>query len=58
MILHYSSEIKPNPLCLGNTSKYFLVNSTKKTGFNVCVYNFLLVIGLLILVILPIFISI
>ena len=30
MILHYNSEINPNPLCLGNTSKDFLVNSTKK----------------------------
>ena len=58
MILHYNSEINPNPLCLGNTSKDFLVNSTKKKGLNVWVYNFLLVIGLLILVTLPIFLSI
>ena len=35
------SEIKKDPLCLGNISKYFTANNLeKKTGLSGCVYNF------------------
>ena len=34
------SEITPYPLCLGNISKDWSVDITKKTGFNGYVYNF------------------
>ena len=34
------SEIKKNPLCLGNISGDFSANSVKKTELNGCVYNF------------------
>ena len=37
-----NSEIKPYPLCLGNTSKDFSVKimKKKKTVLNGCAYNF------------------
>ena len=34
------SEIKKNPLCLGNISEDFSANNMKKTELNGCVYNF------------------
>ena len=34
------SEIVASPLCLGNISKDWLIDNTKKTGFNGYVYNF------------------
>ena len=34
------SEIVATPLCLGNISKGFFVDNTKKTGFYGYVYNF------------------
>ena len=54
------SEIKPNLLCLGNISKDFSFSSTKKKKKNriKCLRVQCLIIGRLILVILPIFISI
>ena len=35
------SEINVAPLCLGNVSKYFSFDNTKKTGLYRYVYNFL-----------------
>ena len=52
------SEIKPNLLCLGNISKDFSFSSTKKKNRIKCLRVQCLIIGRLILVILPIFISI
>ena len=34
------SEIVATPLCLGNNSKDFSVDNTKKTGFNGYIYDF------------------
>ena len=34
------SEIVASPLCLGNTSKDWLIDNMKKTGFNGYVYDF------------------
>ena len=34
------SEIVPSPLCLGNISKDWSVDNTKKTGFTGYVYDF------------------
>ena len=34
------SEIVATPLCLGNISKDWSVDNTKRTGFNGYVYNF------------------
>ena len=34
------SEIVATPLCLGNISKDWTVDNMKKTGFNVCIYEF------------------
>ena len=34
------SEIPAAPLCLGNISKYLLIDNQKKTGFNGYVYDF------------------
>ena len=34
------SEIVASPLCLGNISKYWLIDNMKKTGLNGYVYNF------------------
>ena len=34
------SEIVPNPLCLGNISKYWSADNMEKTRFNGYVYDF------------------
>ena len=34
------SEIPAYSLCLGNISKYWSQDNMKKTGFNVCIYDF------------------
>ena len=34
------SEIVPSPLCLGNISKDWSIDNTKKTGFTGYVYDF------------------
>ena len=56
-IIKKKSEIKPNLLCLGNISKDFSFSSTKKNRIK-CLRVQCLIIGRLILIILPIFISI
>ena len=52
------SEIKQYPLCLGNISGDSSVNNMDRTGLNGCVYDFSLIIELLILVLLSISINI
>ena len=52
------SEIKQYPLCLGNISGDSSANNMDRTGLNGCVYNFSLIIELLILVLLSISINI
>ena len=52
------SEIKQYPLCLGNISGDSSANNMDRTGLNGCVYDFSLIIELLILVLLSISINI
>ena len=52
------SEIKQYPLCLGNISGDSSVNNMDRTGLNGCVYDFSLIIELLVLVLLSISINI
>ena len=52
------SEIKQYPLCLGNISGDSSTNNMDRTGLNGCVYDFSLIIELLILVLLSISINI
>ena len=41
------SKIAATPLCLGNISKYRLVDNIKRTGFNGSVYDFMMLIIML-----------
>ena len=41
------SKIAAAPLCLGNISKYRLVDNIKRTGFNGSVYDFMMLIIML-----------
>ena len=52
------SEIKQYPLCLGNISGDSSANNMDRTGLNGCVYDFSLIIELLVLVLLSISINI
>ena len=52
------SKIKQYPLCLGNISGDSSANNMDRTGLNGCVYDFSLIIELLILVLLSISINI
>ena len=52
------SEMKPYHLCLGNVSKDYIIDNTKKTRLKGYVHAFLLIITLLILTIFWIFIKI
>ena len=52
------SEIKQYPLCLGTISGDSSANNMDRTGLNGCVYDFSLIIELLILVLLSISINI
>ena len=52
------AEIKPYPLCLENISKNVAVDNIKRPGLNGLVYDFLLIIILLLPVILYAFMNI
>ena len=52
------SELNEYPLCLGNISKDFTVENVKERGLNEYVYDFSVIITVLMLIIIWIFINI